>query len=432
MLPTVVEQALRTALAHHRAGRLAEAEALYRQVPADTAAHPDALHMLGVLACQEGRFDEAIARIARAIALRPTCAEFHSNLGEAFRRAGRRDAALECLERALELAPELAVAHNSRGIVLREQGRLDEAAAAYCRALGVQPEYAEAWVNLGHALCELARPAEAIEAYRRAATLAPGLAGVHVRLGALLKEQGRLDEAVAAYERALTMAPDDAATENNLGLVLKEQGRLDEAVGAYRRALRIDSGLAAAHNNLASALLEQGSVGPAIDALRRALEVKPDYAAAASNLLFTLHYNPASQPESLLAEHRAWAARFAAPLAGEIQPHANDRSRGRRLRVGIVSPDFRGHPVGQSLLQLFRHRDPGATNLVAYSDVRRGDVITEQLRALADEWNETAGFDDRALAEKVRADAIDILVDPRSTRRTTACSSSPASRRRCR
>ena len=97
--------------------------------------------------------------------------------------------------------------------------------------------------------------------------------------------------------------------------------------------------------------------------------------------------------------------------AAEVRPHPNDRAPDRRLRVGFVSPDFRGHPVDGLLLPLFANLDRRQIEIVGYSDVRAPDALTAQLEALADEWCDCVGLSDRPLAERIRGDRIDILVD---------------------
>src|SRR5262249_35834846 len=145
---------------------------------------------------------------------------------------------------------------------------------------------------------------------------------------------------------------------------------------------------------------------------RRALELRPNFSEAADNVVYSVHFHPDYDAQALLAEQRRWEAQFAAPLAVEIRPHRNDRTPGRCLRVGFVSPDFVGHPVGQSLLPLFARLDRRRAKVVCYSDVRKPDEVTGRLEALADEWHPVLGLSDAQLAERIRGEAIDILVDP--------------------
>jgi len=377
MAQITIEQAMQIAAGHYQAGRLAEAGEIYRQILAHYPDHADALHLLGVLAGQSGHLDAAINLIGRAIIINPTVAEYHSNLGETYRRSGDLERAIHCFRRAIELKPDQAESQNNLGIALKDMGCLDEAIASFHRAIQLRPDYAEAHCNLGVALQETGRGDQAIASYNRAIQLDPDLVAAHNNLGNTLWGKGLLDAAIDTYRRALVLDPDRAATRNNLGNIFREQGRLDEALACYRRAVDRNS----------------------------------DDSVAASNFVFTLNYHPDYDSQAILAEHRHWARLFAEPLATQIRPHDNDRAPDRRLRIGFVSPNLCAHPVGYLLLPLFSHRDPRRTEIVCYTDVKRGDDVTASLKALADGWRNTAGVSDQDMANSIRADRIDILVD---------------------
>ncbi len=146
------EKTLEAALALHRAGRLAEAEAVYRQILAGAPQHPDALHLLGLVAHQQGDSRRAVELIGRAIGLHGNVAALHNNLGEAHRSLGEYPQAIAAYEQALRLDPNFAEAHNNLGTVLQNEGRLDEAVACFDRALIVQGDYANAHYNRARAL----------------------------------------------------------------------------------------------------------------------------------------------------------------------------------------------------------------------------------------------------------------------------------------
>ena len=103
--------------------------------------------------------------------------------------------------------------------------------------------------------------------------------------------------------------------------------------------------------------------------------------------------------------------RHADALRRFARPHANQRSAARRLRVGYVSPDLRNHVVGWNLLPLLRHHDHGQYEVRCYADVARPDRFTDRLRSCTDGWSNVVGWSDAGLADKIRDDEIDILVD---------------------
>src|SRR5450759_1919559 len=191
---TSIPEAIQAALEHHQAGRLPQAEALYRQVLQVAPNHPDALHMLGVIARQNGKYETAVELISKAIRLNPS-SSMYCNLGATLRNKGKHDAAVESYLKALAIKPDFAEAHSNLGIALKEQAKLDAAVESYLKALAIKPDFAEA----------------------------------HYNLGLVLKEQDRLDAAVESYRKALAIKSDYAEAHNNLGDALKEQGKLDAA-----------------------------------------------------------------------------------------------------------------------------------------------------------------------------------------------------------
>jgi len=392
-------------------GELDDAIACYRRALERKPDHAEAQNNLGIALKEIGKLGEAIACYRRTLELRPDFAEAHNNLGKALQDQGELDEAVLCFRRALELKPNYAVAHSNLGMVLRDQGNQDEAVACCRRAVELKPEHAEAHNNLGIALKDLGRLDEAAVCYRRALELKPDFAEAHNNLGVALKDQARPNEAVACYHWALVLKPDYAEAHNNLGNALKDRGELDEAVACYHRALELKPDYVRARSNLGAALKDMGKLDEAAACCRRALELAPDFAEAHSNLLYTLIFRPGYDPQTLYEEHRRWNQQHALPLAGSIQPHRNDRSLHRRLRVGYVSPDFRNHCQAFFTVPLFSAHDHENFEIVCYADVVCPDGITHRLRSYADTWRSIVGLDDEQVAQQIRRDGIDILVD---------------------
>ena len=269
---------------HHNAGRLAQAESLYRQILQAEPNQPAALHMLGLIAHQGGNNALAVELISQALAIEPDYAEAHCNLGSALQQLGRWDEVLASCHKALAIDPDHAMAHSNLGNALLELGRPDEAAASYNKALAINPDHADSHYNLGSALQELGRPDEALASYRKALAINPDHFMAHNNIGITLMELGRLDETLASYRKALAIKPDYARAHNNLGLALRESERLDEALASYRRAIAIEPGYADAHSNLGILLLELGRPDEALASYRKALAIKPDFAKAHNNL----------------------------------------------------------------------------------------------------------------------------------------------------
>jgi len=297
-----VQQAFDLALQHHQAGRLAEAEGLYRQILTVQPDHAPALHLCGVLASQVGQQEAAENLLRRSIAVAPANAAAHYDLGNVLRARKRLEDAIAAYRRAIELQPDYVEALHNLGVACKESGRFDEAIAAYQGALRLQPQLMVAHYNLGNALRERKRYGEAIAAYRQAIALNPGYVDAHNNLGVACKEAGRFEEAVAAYQRALELEPGHAAAHNNLGAAWRERGALDKAIAAHRRAIELRPDFAEAYNNLGVACKERGRVDEAIAAFRRSIELQPDFAETHNNLGNTLQ--ECGQTEEAIAAYR--------------------------------------------------------------------------------------------------------------------------------
>jgi len=229
----VSERLFRQAVQYHQAGKLAEAEILYRRILAAEPEHADSLHLLGVLAAQIGRNDAAIDLIAHAIRLQPRKADYHNNLGLALGRLGRLDEAAVAHEMALRLKRDHREAHNNLGNIRLAQHRFEAAERSYRAALALDQNYVEAHANLAVALAGLER-LDAAEAHCRAALrLNPYYVEALNNLGDILRNGGRLAEAEKAYRQALGLRPDFAPLHYNLAGLLLLTGRFEAGWAEY-------------------------------------------------------------------------------------------------------------------------------------------------------------------------------------------------------
>jgi tetratricopeptide (TPR) repeat protein len=305
---------LHFALQHHQQGRLHEAARLYQALLAVQPGHLEALHLLGVVAHQQGDHARAAQLIGRAITGNASNAMYHANLAEAYRALGQPEQAVASCRVALRLRPGYPEAANNLGMALLDQGKTNDAMAAFAEALGLKPDFAmasnnlgnvlrlrgelkeaeshfrravatdpglaEANSNLGQLLLERHQPHDALEYLRVAVRLRPDLAEAHNNLGNALREMGRLAEARQCYGEALRLKPDQAMTYNNMGQALQEEDALNEAHAWYERALELDPHSARFHSNLASLLAQEEKYDEAADRYRLALRLDPAYAEA--------------------------------------------------------------------------------------------------------------------------------------------------------
>lgn len=399
------------AMQHHQAGRLAEAEQLYRQVLAQTPGHPDALHLLGVIAYQVGQGEESLRLIKLALQLRPNEGFYYVNLGNTFSLLGRHEDAVAAYRSALALNPQSPPAWNNLGTALNSLGRAVEAIEAYQRALQLDPNYVDALSNITVPLCDQRRYEEAVVLGRRALALAPQLAEISLNLGNALWGRGEAQEAVAAFRRAIALRPDLALAHSNVSGPLLALGLPVEAEQHCRRALELQPNFALAQNNLGNSLEAQGRVDEALESLAKARLLEPGSVAMHSNYLAVLHYSTCSTPQAIRAAHEEYERLQGTPRRAYWAPHEVTRNPERRLRLGFVSPKFCGHPVGRFLVRLLEALPREEFEMICYSDTTRTDAMTERIRAQTALWRETLGLTEERVATQIREDRIDILFD---------------------
>ncbi|MGA2440075.1 MAG: tetratricopeptide repeat protein [Tepidisphaeraceae bacterium] len=440
-----LQQQLQSALSHHQAGRLADAEKIYRGILAQHPDNPDALHLLGALSAQAGRLDAAIDLMRKAIAICSNNPTYYNNLGKALKTGGQHDQAIAAYRQAIQLGPGYADAHYNLANALESGGQLDEAIASYRQAIQLKPDWAEAHGNLGNVFKKIGqfdeaiascrqviqlRPDlaeahsnlgnafqgngqldEAINSFRQAIRLKPELAEAHFNLGNALNDKGQLDGAIACYRQAIRIKAELVEAHSNLGVALKAKGQMDEAIACHRQAIRLQPDCAESHNFLGNALLSIGQLDAAMACYRQAVRLKPDHAGLHSNLLYVLEFHPGYDARMIYEEARRWNQQHAEPLKKFIQPHANNPDPDRRLRIGYLSPDFAQHCQSCFTIPLLSHHDRQAFEIFCYSHVARPDPITQRIRGCVDAWRSIVGMTDTDVARKIREDRIDLMID---------------------
>lgn len=392
------------------AGRYVELENHTRLLVEKYPNEGSAWKFLGASLLVQGK--DALFALQKAAKLLFDDFDVHSNLGIALQNLGQLKDAVASYRQALKFKPDFADAHYNLGNALRELGQFEDAVASYRRALKSKSGYAEAHANLGSTLRDLGQLEEAAASYRQALKSKPDFVDAHYNLGNVLRELGQLEVAAACNRRALEIKPDYAEAHNNLGIVLRELGQFEDALACYRRALEIRPDYAEAHNNLGILLQDSGLLEDGVACYRRLLKIKPDYAQLHSNLLFSLIHSETLDAQSLFAEHCSFGEQFEAPLRTNWPQHDNSRIPERCLQVGFVSGDLRAHAVTRvimpTLANLSNHPQ---LSLHAYYNHPIEDAYTQRLREYFKHWHPISGLPDAAVAERIRADGIDILID---------------------
>ena len=297
----------------------------------------------------------------------------------------------------------------AEAIALQEAGRYVPAIAALRRFLALEPRHADAHSRLGWLFWRTGRRDESLAAHLRATQLAPNQAATWSNYGLALQSTGRHDEALEVLRHAVRLDPNLADAQVNLGLDYYGRGMGEDAIACFRRALTADGRLADAWVNLGLVLQEAGEIAAPIAVNDHALALRPGHGAALSNGLMTRQYAGSLSAADLVASARRNAAALESPLP---LPDRDRWQRGkRRLRVGYVSGDLYGHPVGYFALRALLAHDGELVEAHAFSDTTVDDAMTAEIRTAFARWHDTRGLDDDALRQRILDEGIDVLVD---------------------
>ncbi len=297
-------------------------------------------------------------------------------LGAVNAHRDQNEIALEKIQQAITLNPSAYDYYNSLGNVLTSLKRFTEAVECYRRTVQLSPQFAQGYQNLGIALIELKCHAEAVTCLRRALTLEPQNTAIHQPLALALRGDEKISESTATLELALSITPDDADLYYQLSI---------------------------------NKMVYQGQVEEGIVLANQALDLNPYHISAHQHLLMTLNYS-LRENSSIFKEYQKFDEQHAMPLATLIQPPLNPRTPTKRLNIGYVSGDFYKHSVAY-FLQFLAHHDHTNFEIFCYHTQPHVDDITKGVQGWIDNWCQVEDLSDDALAAKIRADQIDILVD---------------------
>jgi predicted TPR repeat methyltransferase len=330
-------QTLHKAVAEHQAGRVAEAEKLYKRVLNSDPNNVEALRLLGVLASQVGRHDVAAQLVGKAISLRPTWGEAWGDMGVAYAGLGKINEAKGAYEKALALKPKMAGVKSNLAELLKRMGRPDEAMALYKEATELEPNLPEPWYNMGGMLFSQGKVAEAEACFKKSIEIRPNYAPAYNNLGVVWWSQGKKREAGEAFAKAVEVNPAYAEAWNNFGQVWQDQGRSDEAMECYRRALAHRPDYADAHCTYGLALEKKGDRAAAIREWQEALRLRPgwedpQYYLAAAGAASA----PVTAPPSYVARlFDDYSDKFDEHLSGTLEYRAPQLLFDAMIRVGV-------------------------------------------------------------------------------------------------
>jgi predicted O-linked N-acetylglucosamine transferase (SPINDLY family) len=396
---------------HYRAGRKSQAENICRELLAKSPRNDAAWQLLGVMALDVKREEFAIQAFMRALDIAPQKPGYYVNLAVSLHRLGKVREAVEALRLAISLKPDLAEAHFNLARCLIDLGEDEMAYAAVETAAQLQPSNFEIQCHFARVLRVRGEYARSIEPYRLAISADPGSVECLTELATVFRALGKVADGLELARRAVELSPQSAVTNNELGLSLLLNNQPDDAIQVLSLALNIDPDSTDVRCSLGYALEAVGRLEEAVEIFRQVLRLDPTLHNVHSNIIFLLPFIPGVDSQTVLDEAHEWNRAFAEAIGPEPLAHGNDRNPERRLRIGYVSSHFYNHCQSLFTTPLFENHNRDKFETFAYSCVESPDAVTSRLQENVGVWRDVARLNDVQLAEAIREDRIDILVD---------------------
>ena len=376
--------------------------------------HPDALRNLALTFIEAGYPAQSRAPLLALLGKSPRRGDLWRLLGRVERMAGDTLAAASAYRRACEFEPQDYRCWSGWGLVLDALGDGIAALGAYEHALAIKPDDVETLCHYGIALRRQHRFGEALAAGSRAIELEPERAEAHHLMGTIHQERGDMALAAPFYLKAAELIPNSIETHSNLGLVMARLNRVDLAIASFRKVLELSPGQESATAGLYHAL-RMACDWPAAQALEPELAQQTRSALAAQR-------RPAESPlaqltrevdgPTRLALSAAWTADLARRAQRPLDRGEPARPREGRLRLAYLSSDFRDHAVAQLSAALFGLHDRARFEIAAYSTgPEDASIHRRRIISGCERFVEVPQLGDRALAERIGSDGIDILVE---------------------
>ncbi|TAN45966.1 MAG: tetratricopeptide repeat protein [Nitrospirae bacterium] len=406
----VVQEEMAAAVQLHNAGKLYYAQNGYKDILKVEPDNADALHLLGTLKFQLKEYRAAVELISRAIELDPSSALFYFSLANIFAGMGLKDAAEDHYEKAISLEPDFGAAYFNLANLHLSAEDFDKARICYRKAIDLDLNPAQSYFNIGTIQFKQKHFEEAIKSFNTSARFEPGRAETFLNIALSYQELNKFPESVECYKKALALKPDYTLASFNFGVTLFLFGKLSEALICFSQVIDAEPDHVDALNNLGNVYRELGMFDASERFFRKAIEANPNLPHLWSNILYLKNFNPDITLQEMFVEHLKYEKHFGVP-AHQKRPLSIPDMRGRRIRVGYVSADFRRHSVSYFFEPVLRNHDKGEFEIFCYSNGFLSDGTTVRIRQSAEHWRNIYKMDAGDAEDLIKGDGIDILVD---------------------
>lgn len=436
-----VQDLLQQAMTHHQAGRLAQAEALYQQILRISPHHPDALHLLGVMASQVGKYAIALQLIDEAIERNPQHATAYRNRGIVLQNLKRYQDAVASYDKAIQLKPNSPETWNCRAHAFYEWQHYQDALESYNQVLRLTPDSSDAWSNRGNVLFALRQDQAALESHNKAILFAPQNAQVHNNRATVLLSLKRFQEARESCNHALQLQPGFAEAFNNRGIACQKLLDPQQALENFEKAIQLKPDYGEAYYGRGAVLSSMERFPEALQDYEKAIQLCPGLLYAPGKRLHVKQHicvwegiTREIQELNLRIER---GEKVASPfdylvlsdspaLQGKVaETYLRDRSPAHasapslpvrppreKIRIGYFSADFYQHATCYLMAELLERHNRERFEIFGFSFGKEiNDKMTQRVSAAMDRFLKVHTLSDQAVAQQCRELQIDIAVD---------------------
>jgi FkbM family methyltransferase len=404
-------------------------------------------HLLGTALTLQNDLQLAEKWYLRALNIQPQLAKSHYNLGFVYEQEDDWEKAIVHYNHAITINDNYTKAYYRLGLIFKRQKQFTQAIEQFSQVLHLDPKHQGAKFNLallwqqgesadfiqnllgetdlellphlteeindtGAILVRERQWEQAKIYFKLVIELDPDCVLAHYNLGCVLQNQNRYPEAITSYRRSLKINANYIDSLKNLGYVYYKNGQADLAQECFQKILQLNPNHSETYELLGFIAGEQGKLSECISLLNEALKINPNNPKLHSCFLFNLSSLVSFTPQEILDSAKLWyQQQVVSQWLPTLTTHSNNKTPHRRLRIGYISPDFKRHSVSSFIKPVFQHHDRTQVEVFCYGEVKEPDTITEEIIDICDAWRSTVGLADLQVAELIRTDRIDILVD---------------------
>ncbi|MAJ14449.1 MAG: hypothetical protein CMN44_05705 [SAR116 cluster bacterium] len=391
---------------YHKLNRLDHALSIYDRLIILDTQNIEVLNNIGLIYQVKEDFEKAKNTYKKSSEINPHHSQSYLNLLYILKKMKKIDEMiLEC-KKFIRLNPHDANLLNNFANGLQELHKYQEAEAIYKKALNLDPNLSDIYVNYGNLLQQLERNDEAQEKFTKAIKINPHHILAYNNLGNVYRKLCQPEKAQEAFETVIKLDPKFAAAYCNLGHLFYSNNQYEIAIQNYNKALNINDKF----ENLTGALLFSQAklcdwTDRAINIKKMMIQIKRGEQASVPFNLFPL----IDEPEIKKQVAKLYSKKFKKNF---IFKRTKVFDENKKIKIGYFSPDFKAHPIGYSVCELFElyNRDKFEIQAFYYGEKTQDETYL-RIKKGVDQFHEVKNLSDKEIVSLSNKHEIDIAID---------------------